>query len=142
MKQGAPSVIYWDSSAVLSALFKDAHSEEAQEWAQKNGVHLISTLAYSEVCAVIMRMAKERHIAEVLAEAAFEALESGPWRHLNIGPEWSEIKSLSRQLTLRGADLWHVALARTVQTQLPELVLLTFDQKLKSAAGGIFSSGP
>jgi predicted nucleic acid-binding protein len=128
------SVVYWDSSAVLSALFKDAHSKEAQEWAQREGAHLISTLAYSEVSAVIMRMKKERHIADILAEAAFEALETGPWRHLNISPEWSQIKTTSRRLPLRGADLWHLALAKTTQSQIPELVLLTFDQKLQSAA--------
>jgi len=135
-------VVYWDSSAVLSALFKDTHSEEAQEWAQKDGVHLLSTLAYSEVCAVIMRLKKERHIADVLAEAAFEALEAGPWRHLNLGPEWSQIKAMSRRLALRGADLWHLALAKTTQDQLPELMLLTFDRKLRSAAKGVISFGP
>ncbi len=49
-------VIYSDASAVLSALIKDAHSEKAQEWANREGIHLLSSLTYAEVIAVISRM--------------------------------------------------------------------------------------
>jgi predicted nucleic acid-binding protein len=134
MKNDTPSVIYWDSSAVLSALFKDARSEEAIQWSRKRGVHLISTLTYAEVCAVITRLKREKILADVLISAAFEALEQGPWRHLNILPEWEGIKNLSQKWSLRGADLWHLAAAKTLQNQLPELELLTFDKRLGSAA--------
>jgi predicted nucleic acid-binding protein len=134
MKKDTQSVVYWDSSAILSALFKDAQSEEAIEWSRKKGVHLISTLSYAEVCAVITRLKRERILADVLVNAAFEALEQGPWRHLNILPEWGEIKILSQKWSLRGADLWHLAVAKTLQNQLPELELLTFDKRLRTAA--------
>ena len=134
MKNDTPSVIYWDSSAILSALFKDSRSKEAIAWSWKKGVHLISTLAYAEVCAVIARLKGEKILADVLISAAFEALEQGPWRHLNILPEWEGIKNLSQKWSLRGADLWHLAAAKTLQNQLPELELLTFDKKLGSAA--------
>jgi predicted nucleic acid-binding protein len=133
MKNDIQSVIYWDSSAILSALFKDTRSEEAIEWSQKKGVHLISTLAYAEVCAVIIRLKRERILADVLVNAAFEVLEQGPWRHLNILPEWDEIKILSQKWSLRGADLWNLAAAKTLQSQIPELELLTFDKRLMSA---------
>lgn len=134
MNREIHSVIYWDASAILSALFKDCRSEEALEWSQKEGVHLISTLSYAEVCAVIARLKKERLLADVLVEAAFEALERGPWRHLNIWPEWEGIKKLSLKWYLRGADLWHLAVAKMILKQIPELVLLTFDKRLKIAA--------
>jgi predicted nucleic acid-binding protein len=134
MKNNTPSVVYWDSSAILSALFKDARSEEAIEWSRKKGVHLISTLAYAEACAVITRLKREKILADVLINAAFEALEQGPWRHLNILPEWDVIKILSQKWSLRGADLWHLTVAKTLQNQIPELELLTFDKRLKSAA--------
>jgi len=49
VKNDTQSVVYWDASAILSALFKDLRSEEAIEWIRKKGVHLISTLAYAEV---------------------------------------------------------------------------------------------
>jgi len=65
---------------------------------------------------------------------SLETLERGPWRHLNIMPEWGKIRSLSRKWPLRGADLWHLAVGKTLQEQLPELLFLTFDKRLKAAA--------
>ncbi len=129
-------VIYWDASTVLSALFKDSRSEETLKWSRKQGVHLISTLAYAEICAVISRIKRERLLADVLVDAAFEALERGPWRHLNIGAEWERVKALSLKWPLRGADLWHLATAKMLQEQIPELILFTFDKKLRIAAKG------
>jgi len=39
-------VIYWDASAISSALFKDRHSDEAQKWAHQEGsIHLMATPA-------------------------------------------------------------------------------------------------
>jgi predicted nucleic acid-binding protein len=131
-----PIVIYWDASAILSTLIKDTHSGEAQEWAHKEGVHLLSTLAYAEVLAVISRMKRERIMAELLIEAALQTLENGPWRRLNSGPEWNLMAALSKKWPLRGADLWHLSVAKSVCEQLPELKLLTFDTRLKAAADG------
>jgi hypothetical protein len=37
---------------------------------------------------------------------------------------------------LRGADLWHLASAKTLQEELPELILLTFDDQLMNAVTG------
>ncbi|MBE0461385.1 MAG: type II toxin-antitoxin system VapC family toxin [Candidatus Aminicenantes bacterium] len=136
MKKSTPLVIYWDSSSILSALFKDSHSKEALSWSQKEGVHLISTLSYAEVCAVISRIKRERLLADLLIDAAFEVLDTGPWRRLNVWPEWDMFKSLSVKWPLRGADLWHLATAKTLQKQIPELFLLTFDTKLERATKG------
>ncbi len=127
-------IIYWDSSSILSVLFKDSHSREAVEWSRKEGVHLMSTLAYTEVCAVISRLKRERLLTDVLFDAVYEVLEKGPWRRLNISPEWRKAKTLSRKWSLRGADLWHLATAKTLQIQIPELSVITFDKRLKKAA--------
>ena len=129
-------VIYWDASAVLSTIFKDLHSERAITWAESEGVHIISTLAYSEVCAVTARMKKERILSDALESTTFEMLEKGPWRHLNAGPEWEITKSLSKKWSLRGADLWHLATAKTLQKEIPELIFVTFDKRLQKAAQG------
>ena len=135
MNKDIQSVIYWDASAILSVLFKDNQSEKALEWSQKkDSVHLISTLAYAEVCAVIARLNKDRVMVDVFVEAAMETLERGPWRHLNTMPEWIKIRSLSRKWSLRSADLWHLAIGKTLQEQFPELLFLTFNQRLKAAA--------
>ncbi len=129
-------VIYWDASAIISVLFRDSHSDSARTMAQKEGFHLVSTLAYAETCAVIARLQRERVLAEVLIQAAFDVLRDGPWRHLTFLPDWEMVRSLSIKWPLRGADLWHLATAKSLQNQLPELYLLTFDTRLKEAAEG------
>jgi predicted nucleic acid-binding protein len=128
--------IYWDTSGVLSVLFKDSHTGEARTWAKEEGVHFISTLAYAETCAVIARMQREDILPEILAKATFEAFEEGPWRRLNIWPDWAIVRPLSEKWSLRGADLWHLATAKSLQKELPELFLLTFDSQLLKAAQG------
>jgi predicted nucleic acid-binding protein len=129
-------VIYWDASAILSTLFNDSHSERAIAWAEIEGVHFISTLAYSEVCAVIARMKKDRILSDPLVSVSYEMLEQGPWRRLTASPEWETQKSLSEKWSLRGADLWHLATAKRLQTEIPELTLATFDIRLQKAAQG------
>jgi len=136
MTKIAPVAVYWDSSSILSVLFKDTHSKEALTWFRKNGVHLISTLGYSEVCAVISRIKREKLLADILIDVAFKALKTGPWRYLNIWPEWEKLRALSHKWSLRGTHLWHLATAITLQDQIPELTLLTFDSRLGIAAKG------
>ena len=137
MRRHDPHVIYWDASAILSTLFKDRHSDEAQNWVhQEESVHLMTTLAYAETCAVIARMQRDGLLADVLIKASLETLEGGQWRHLNTWPEWKIIQPLSLKWPLRGADLWHLATAKTIQNELPELFLLTFDSRLSAAALG------
>jgi hypothetical protein len=42
--------------------------------------------------------------------------------------------SLSQKWSLKGSTLWHLASAKTLQKQISELTLLTFDGELKAAA--------
>lgn len=128
--------LYWDSSAVLSALFKDRDSDHAARWAGRPGVHLLSTLAWAEVHAVIARIERERALSRVLVKAAREVLEEGPWRRLNASPEWHLVEVLSSKWSLRGADLWHLCTAKSLQSELPGLKILTFDARLAAAARG------
>ncbi len=127
-------VIYWDSSALLSALFTDSNSRVAQKWSGTKGVHFISTLTFAEVFAVIHRMQRERLLSVTLSQAAFEVLDNGPWRRISTGPEWKIIRSLSAKFPLRGADLWHLATAKSMHAEFPELYLLSFDKRLIKAA--------
>lgn len=130
------TVIYWDASAVLSALFRDAHSDTALDFSRRTGVHLLSSLAWAEVHAVIARIQRERVLSDVLITAAREALTSGPWRRVHAQPSARLTSELAVRWPLRGADLWHLALVKTLQTELPEIRLLTFDGRLAIAAQG------
>jgi predicted nucleic acid-binding protein len=131
-----PAVLYWDTSAVVSAIFRDRHSNEATAAAHAPGAHLISSLGWAESQAVIARIERERALAAVLVAAAREALESGPWVRINVDPDWQHIATLARSWTLRGADLWHLAAAKELQVELPELRLFSFDERLAVAARG------
>ncbi len=131
-----PVVLYWDASAVLSALLRDAYSIHAQKWVKRSGYHFLSHLSYCEVMAVLSRIRREKTISEFLISDVEGNLLNGAWRRLNIVPSWSIIKNLSSKWPLRGADLWHLSAAKSLQDQFPELRLLTYDAKLKTAAQG------
>ena len=128
------AVIYWDASALLSVLIKDEFTQQARKWAGKTGVHLLSTLAYAETCAVLSRLFHERKFPVGTMNNLLKVLESGPWRRVNIQPDWKEIKDSSLSSKLRGADLWHLTAAIALQKDLPDLFLLTFDRNLREAA--------
>jgi predicted nucleic acid-binding protein len=129
-------VIYWDSSAILSALFKDNHSTMATEWASKKGYHLISSLAHVEIWAVVSRMNTQGFLSSDAIQVARVTLASGLWRSLTLLPDRDVVSLLAMKWPLRGADLWHLSAAKTLQATLPETYLLTFDKSLEEAARG------
>jgi predicted nucleic acid-binding protein len=132
----APEVVYWDTSAIVSALFADRHSGEASAAARTPGTHLVSSLGWAEVHAVIARIAREQALSPVLIAAAHETIEHGPWVSVSVDPNRRLLAALARAWPLRGADLWHLAAAKVLQVDLPELRLLSFDARLAEAARG------
>lgn len=128
--------VYWDSTSVLSTLFKDSNSEKALSLSKEEGVHFLSALCYAEVCSVLSLLREEGKLKEVLIDVALETLKIGPWRRLNIWPEWNILIALSEKWLLKGPSLWHLASAKTLQKQLPELTIFTFNEKLREAAEG------
>lgn len=136
MKKAA-SAIYWDASAILSALFRDEHSDEALKAASNEGaVHVLSSLAWSETQAVIARIEREPRFAAKRLAAVREALGGGPWRYLSAHPDVSALSELARKWPLRGADLWHLATAKVLQLEFPNVMVLSFDARLSEAARG------
>ena len=130
------SVIYWDSTALLSCLFKDEHSEEAVARAKQKGVHLLTTLAIAEVYTVINRIQREKLLSDLIVESLYEMIEAGPWSRLNIVPDSRTLKEMARKWPLQGSVLWHLATAKTLQQEFPELMVFTFDRNLARASTG------
>lgn len=130
------AVFYWDTSALLSYFFTDVHSSIAQRRAATKGVHLVSSLAHAEACAVIARMTREGIIDAAAAEAVEAAMTDGRRRQLKGLPDRATVAALAQKWPLKGADLWHLALAVSLQTELPELQLISFDERLSQAATG------
>jgi predicted nucleic acid-binding protein len=133
----ATPVIYWDASAVLSVLIRDSHSVRASAVARRAVTHLMSTLAYAEVAAVVARLERNRELPTVLAATSRDLLRDGPWRRLVLQPDWTSIEDLASRWPLRGADLWHLATALTLARELPEVRVLTFDSRLAAASVGL-----
>jgi predicted nucleic acid-binding protein len=130
-------VVYWDASTLVSALVVDEHTGRAVAMAERRFVHLVSTLAYAEVAAVIARAESARRLTAPRAKAAHRALRDGPWRRLMLQPDWFVINALAATADVRGADLWHLASVSTLTRQLPEVRLFTFDDRLARAAASI-----
>ncbi|GAC1451954.1 MAG: hypothetical protein PVSMB8_11220 [Vulcanimicrobiaceae bacterium] len=136
MKRTAHVVTYWDTSAIVSVLFSDEHSASATTFARAKGTHVMSSLAWSEAHAVIARIERERICAKMLIDAARAAFEGGPWRRLHLDPDWASVVRLARAWPLRGADLWHLATAKNLQMEIPEIAFLSYDNHLLAAARG------
>ncbi len=136
MSSKQPAVIYWDSTALLSYLFKDRHSDEVVKRARVRGVHLLTTLSIAEVYTVISRIHRERLLPEMLIDSLFDLLDTGPWSKLNIVPDASAMRELAGRWPLRGSNLWHLATAKTLQREFPELMILTLDCDLARASRG------
>jgi predicted nucleic acid-binding protein len=136
VKSDSEPVIYWDTSAILSALFRDEHSDLAVAHARRKGFHFVTSLAWAEAHAVMARLERDGAMSKVLVDAARNVFEGGPWWRINAGPNWKNVQMLARAWPLRGADLWHLATAKELQADLPELTLLSFDQRLNVAAQG------
>jgi predicted nucleic acid-binding protein len=128
------AVAYWDTSAIVAALFSDEHSAEATRLARSPGTHLISSIAWAETHAVIARIERDRFLATTLVDASRDTLSEGPWQRINVTPAWGTVETLARAWPLRGADLWHLAAAKTLHAELPELRIVTFDNRLAAAA--------
>lgn len=130
------SVIYWDSTALLSYLFRDEHSDRVMKKARQKGVHLLTSLAVAEVYTVISRIQREEVFPDMIIDSLFEMLVTGPWSRLNIVPDSQAMKELATRWPLKGSGLWHLATAKTLQREFPELMILTFDRELARASRG------
>ena len=134
MSSRRPIVLYWDSSAVLSALVHETHSQETLRRLRAPGHHLISSLALAETHAVLSRMCRDGLLSEEELPQVRANLAAGPWEKVSVTPDTELVPALADRHRLRGADLWHLALAVSLSRDLPELRLLTWDAQLRTAA--------
>ncbi|MFN2581884.1 MAG: type II toxin-antitoxin system VapC family toxin [Candidatus Dormibacteria bacterium] len=126
--------VYWDASAIVTLIRREQHTARASRVARRPGTHMVSTLAYAEVMAVVTRSERRGLMAKGAWRLARELLHREPWQRLDLQPDRSEIEQLASKHSLRGADLWHLATVSTVRRSVEELRLLTFDAALRTAA--------
>ena len=126
--------VYWDATAVVSTAVKDEFTDRARDALHHKDVHLISTLALAEVDAVISRMARTGLVTPRHVDRIARYTRGGTWRMLWSHPSPADLLRLSAAHPLRGADLWHLANALGLTGDLPDLGLLTFDERLATAS--------
>lgn len=132
----APAAVYWDSSAVLAGLTNDARRVLAEGWLALPTVHCLSSLAVAESAAVLERLHREGLLTRPQCDGLVGRLGARPWRPLRLDARTELLGALARRWPLRGADLWHLATARSLADTLAGTVLLTFDRALALAAAG------
>lgn len=126
-------IFYWDASAVLSTLLNDEHSREARSLVQREALHLGSSLTWAEVHAVLSRVKQEGLLAPMLVDSSLATLDAGPWRWLTISPDFGITREMAKHHVLRGADLWHLTVTKSLLQEFPNLRVVTFDQRLARA---------
>lgn len=124
-------VLYWDSSAILSCLVADVHSEQAKKQLVHSGLHLVSSLGQAEVLAVLRRIEKTNPSFKTPIKQAREMFLGDCWAWTTVQPKVQDIESLSKQYTLRGADLWHAAAFLELRRTVLPLTMVTFDRELQ-----------
>jgi len=134
-KPSAVAPTYWDSSAVIATLADETRSPAALAVLQSaRRVHLLSTLAWSEVLAGVSRLVREGKVTLAQRDRAADRLARAPWRSFAGQPDRQLARDLAQRHALRGPDLWHLTLALTVRQQLEELEFCCFDLALATAA--------
>lgn len=128
------NVLYWDASAVISTLVRDVHSDNALAMFETAATHLISTLAHAEICAVIARLFHSGSADKIIVQGILNDYNNGPWQEVMAQPDLVDMEALAMRVSLRGADLWHIACVSTLRRDLPELSLITYDIKMCATA--------
>jgi len=82
-------------------------------------------------------MVRQAEITTESAERAQKTLAAGPWRQVHTGPAWDLVRPLAARWPLRGADVWHLAMAKTLQAELPGIELLTEMPRRKPLASAL-----
>ena len=129
--------IYFDTSAILSIILVDAHSETAGRWYRTmRASAIVSDLAGLEVFAVVSREFRAKRLTLVSANKAlsdFEAFRAESER-VTCGPnEFVLAERLIRDFAtkLSAPDALHLASAKNAGA-----ALATFDARLAEAARG------
>lgn len=138
MKDIEPSVYYWDSSALIKRYFKEDFSEVVTElFRRERAIHCTSVIAHAEILASFHRIRRDGQ----LSNSELQAIRSsffGDWERLSVFQYTPETQKkaarLIEEVSLKGADLIHLATAEDVASLLTPPVVVTFDQQLVNAA--------
>lgn len=129
---------FWDSSAVVPLIVKQAASAMADRWLREDGDIAVWTLTSTEVLSALRRLERENVLGQTEADLAEERVEE-LWRALHVVIDVEGVKARARRLlrshALRAADGLQLGAALAWSAENPAgRVLHTFDTRLATAA--------
>lgn len=121
--------IYFDTSAVVPLLIKEAGSERAQKcWRQCEDAWAWDWLLLEAEAALV------RQAADPSAWAAWRQIANSLTCCEITADRLPEVRAFNRGLGLRAADATHLFLFDRMVVRLPGLLFLTFDREMAKAA--------
>lgn len=130
MTTGTHSAQFWDTSALVSLLFKERHTASASRAMEAGGLYLawewIQVEAYSALSRRGATPADFRFLASLLTLFQFLSLDGG---------DYPDIQAILHKHKLRSADAGHLFCLRKAKKFKPDLLFVCFDEELARAAG-------
>lgn len=131
-------MIFWDSSAVVPLIVREASSEKLLQIYQSDPEMLVWWATELECVSAICRRERDAHVHAGHASSAFGRLKrlTESWHEVQAG---DRVKATARRLlrthNLRSADALQLAAAITIaQGDASRIVFLTLDDRLRVAA--------
>jgi len=133
-------VLYVDTSAVLRAVLESGASPDVEQALREAKALVTSRLSLVESQRAVFRLRREGSISELrLADAEREI--GSFWSRCDIFELSLGVCELAGQvaptLPLRTLDALHLATFVFARRRMPGLALLTADERLRTAAGGL-----
>lgn len=129
---------FWDSSAVVPLVIRQAGSAQADRWLAEDREVVTWTLTPVEVVSALRRLVRDRVLPERAAQNA-EDVTREILRHTHVVTDVERVKAIAVRVlrihSLRAADALQLGAALAWADGQPGgLVLHTFDERLAAAA--------
>jgi predicted nucleic acid-binding protein len=129
---------FWDSSAIVPLVCREAESARCRGWLREDPVLLVWALAGTEVISALARKRRDGALSTARFRQAKRRLGSleGAWSEVAA---WDAVRARARRLlevhALTAADAFHLAAALVVVEERTDGVgFVTFDGRLAEAA--------
>jgi len=130
--------LYAESSAVLRWLFKEAGGDEVHRLLRDAAKVVCSRLTVVETRRAIRRAVAEKLLDEVSSTAVLEVFAQASWAMLELSREVAERAEGSLTVEpVRTLDALHLANALLLRQALPDLRILSTDDRVRSNGRGL-----
>ena len=122
-------IAFWDTSAILPLVFREPHSDSADEaWSASTHNYAWSWLRVEAESGLIRRKASSKQWKTLAS-----VLESISW--IDLGAQkFERICALNHKARLRAGDAGHLFCFQQASIVLPDLKLVCFDEEICAAA--------